>query len=135
MGFIFVIIRDILMRISATTGLSYNEINIVVYYLLIPFVLLFLADRIIKKWLCTPLLILAWALMLLFVGDFSDFSDRAFDASVVFLNSFAFIGWNYIVASVMICVVLPAIAFAILFHFAFPQLLRRKSKGAEKAKF
>ena len=124
----FTIVFRILMWLSAVTGLSYNGINILVYYLLIPLVLLVLLDRIIKKFVCTPLLILVWISILFFVGNFSRFSDRAFDASVVFLNSFGFIGWNYVVASVIICVVLPAIAFAITCYFAFPRLFKRKPK-------
>ncbi len=126
MNFIFRVIYLILKAISATTGLTYNEINIVVYYFIIPLVLLLLVDRIIKKYILSIGFILIWILGLFFIPNFSRFSDRLFDASVVFLNSFGFVGWNYIVASVMVCVVAPTIAFAVLFYFAFPQLFRRR---------
>lgn len=128
MNIIFHIIYLMLKAISAATGLTYNEINIVVYYFIIPLVLLFLVDRIIKKYIFSPGIILIWILLLFITPDFSRFSDRLFDASVVFLNSFSSVGWNYIVASVMVCVVAPALASAVLFYFAFPQLFRRRVK-------
>ena len=131
MNRIFRVVFLALKWISALTGLTYNEINIVVYYFVIPLVLLWLLDRILKKYIFTSILVASWLLLLIFVPNFSRFCDRAFDASVVLLNSFGFLGWNYIVASVMVCVVAPIIAFAILFYFAFPALFRGR-KAREK---
>ena len=132
MNIIFRVIYLMIKSVSTTTGLSYNEINIVVYYFLIPLVLLLLVNRIIKKYIFSPLLVLSGILLLFIIPNFSQFSDRLFDSSVTFLNSFAVIGWNYIVASVMVCVVAPAIAFAILFYFAFPQFFRRRAPANAK---
>ena len=126
MNFIFRVIYLMLKSVSTATGLTYNEINIVVYYCLIPLVLLFLVDRIIKKCIFSIGFILIWILFLVFTSNFSLFSDRLFDASVVFLNGFGFVRWNYIAASVIVCVVAPALAFGVLFYFAFPQLFRRR---------
>ena len=130
MNTVFRIVYLMLKWTSTITGLSYNEINIVVYYFFLPAILLLLVDRINKRYILTPLLVTIWALLLLSVPNFSRFSDRAFDASVVFLNGFSVIGWNYIVASVMVCVVAPALAFAVLFYYAFPQFFRRHAKDA-----
>lgn len=127
MNFVFHLIYLALRGLSALTGLTYNEINIVFYYFVIPLVLLLLLDRILKKYLFTSILVASWITLLLVVPNFSRFCDRAFDASVVLLNSFGFLGWNYIVASVMVCVVWPLLAFAVLFYFAFPRLFRRKA--------
>ena len=128
MNFIFRVIYLMLQAVSATTGLTYNEINIVVYYFLIPLPLLLLVDRIIKKYIFSLGFTLLWVMGLFSIPNFSRFSDNLFDASVVFLNSFGFIGWNYIVASVMVCVAAPALTFAVLFYFAFPHLFRRRVK-------
>jgi hypothetical protein len=59
------------------------------------------------------------------IPDFSDFSDRLFELSVDFLLWFSVIGWNYIVASVIICVVIPLFVFIPLVHYAFPGFYRR----------
>ena len=116
-----------LQGLSAATGLSYNEINIVFYLFGVPLVLLFLADRILKKYVLTPALVISWIALLLWMPNFTGFCNWLFDASVVFLNSFGFVGWNYVVASVMVCVALPVVAFAVLLPFAFPKLFRRRS--------
>lgn len=127
MKFTFRLVYLALKWLSALTGLTYNEINIVFYYFVVPLVLLLLIDRIFKKYIFFGALVAAWIALLLIVPSFSRFCDCAFDASVVFLNSFGFIGWNYIVASVMMCVVAPIIAFAVLSYLAFPHLFRRRS--------
>ena len=133
MNFLFHLVYLALKQGAAATGLTYNEINIVFYYFVIPLALFALLDRILKKYIFSGLLIASWIVLLLIVPDFGRFCDRAFDASVVLLESFGFLGWNYIVASVMICVVLPMVAFAVLFRFAFPQLFRRRDRAAKNA--
>jgi hypothetical protein len=46
-----------------------------------------------------------------------------FQKSVDLLLGFALLGWNYIVASVLICVVFPVVVFAIMLHFAYPLMV------------
>lgn len=107
--------------LSALTGLSYNEVNIIVYYMMIPFVYIFLADKILKTHLLKIAFGLAMVSCLFAIKDFSKFSDWLFAESVDFLLGFRRIGWNYIVASVMVCVVFPAAVFIGMFHFAYPR--------------
>lgn len=118
MNSIFAIVYEILARMSALTGLSYNEINIIVYYMVIPFAYLALLDRILKKHFLKigfSVLLLAF---FLFVNDFSRFSDRLFHESVVFLLWFGRVGLDYTAASVVICVFIPLSVFLVTFHFA-----------------
>lgn len=60
------------------------------------------------------------------------FSDWLFRESVEFLLSLEIFGWNYVVSSVLVCVVFPAIVFAIMLRDAypgfFPALLGMESK-------
>ena len=49
MNLIFEIVRDILLWIGQLTRLSYNEINIIVYYIVIPYTFLHLLDRIFRS--------------------------------------------------------------------------------------
>lgn len=92
MSIVFRVIYLILKSVSATTGLTYNEINVVVYYFFVPLIPLFLVDRIIKKYTFSIEITLVWTLLLLVVPNFSLFSDRVFDCSVVFLKAFSVVG-------------------------------------------
>ena len=59
--------------------------------------------------------ILLWILLLMATGKrFSLFCDRLFFASQRFLLWFRKIGWNYVVSSVIICVVVPVIITVML---------------------
>lgn len=105
----------LLYWLSDLTGLSYKAINIVVYYIIAPFVFLFLIDRIIKKHYFKIGFTIVVVIALLIIKDFELFSRKLFDLSVDFLNLFEIIGMNYTVASVVICVIIPTIAFVLLF--------------------
>jgi len=119
MDTIFQIVYYLLVWLSDLTGLSYRAINIVVYFIIIPFVYFHLADKLIKKhYLKIGFSILVFILLLV-IKDFEAFSSKLFDLSVKFLLWFQIIGWNYTVASVIICVIIPLIAFLILFYFAY----------------
>lgn len=114
--YIFRIVADGLIQISRLTGFTYNEINILVYYFLIPFSWCFLLDLILKVHYCK----IAFALCCLgfFIGcrDFRAYSDWLFDKSVSFLQYFNRYGSNYVASSVWICVSLPILVYAILFY-------------------
>ncbi len=118
---IFKIIYQFLKWISALTGLTYREVNIVVYFILIPSLFFYLISRIIKqKWVILGYLIFV-GISLLIIPDFEQFSSAFFDLSVDFLNCFEVIGLDYIQASVLICVLLP-----ILIIFFLLKLNRKK---------
>lgn len=125
MSAIFHIVYIALQWCSNITGFTYKEINIIAYYLLIPLVYFYLIDRIIKKRIFVPSLIVFWLLMLLIAPSFKELAEVAFDGSVVFLKAFSLIGWNYVVASVIICVVIPLIVFCVLLYFAYPKIFKR----------
>ena len=117
MNAIFWITANLLNRIAKLTGMTYNEINILVYYLFIPLTWTVMLDIIIGFPLFTPLLVLVWVYIFTKTrskGTFRMWCDRAFMDSVDFLLSFKKIGWNYIVSSVIICVVAPIIFYGVL---------------------
>jgi len=49
MNSIFQIVYDILMIMLRLTGFTYKEINIIVYFVVIPFIYFILLDKMIKK--------------------------------------------------------------------------------------
>lgn len=120
----FQIVYSLLRWIAEITGFTYNEVNIIVYYILLPFAYVVLADRILKKHVLKVLYVIGVAVCLLLIKDFTKFSDWLFQKSVDFLLSFQFLGWNYVVSSVLICVVFPAIVFLVMFHFAYPKVFQ-----------
>ena len=120
MNSVFVIVARLLEWVARLTGLTYNEINIVAYYMVLPFVYIALLDRIIGKHFLKASYVCVWILGLVLMNDFTDFSDTLFQGSVDFLLSFGIVGLDYIEASVVICVILPGLALLVLSMYAFP---------------
>jgi len=119
MKFIFAIVYYSLLFLSRLTGLTYKEINIVVYYVLIPFVYILLIDKIFKTHLFKTTFIVFVLVFCFAVRGLRDYAEWLFDQSVFFLQGFQKIGWNYTAASAIICVVVPLILFCLLFHYAY----------------
>ena len=113
MNKIFSFVRDILLGLANISHLSYNAVNIVVYYIVIPFIYFIIIDRILGAYYFTISYFIIIAISIFLIKDFELFSDWLFTKSANFLHSFSVIGMNYIVASVIICVFIP-LAFLIL---------------------
>jgi hypothetical protein len=129
----FEIVSSLLKWIAGVTGFTYNEVNIIAYYIVLPFAYVILADHMLKKHFLKILYVTGVTACLLRINEFSSFSDWLFKKSVDFLLSFQFLGWNYIVSSVLICVVFPAMVFIVMLHYAFPKffpaIFRRPSSS------
>ena len=111
----FAVVANSLLFIGKETGLTYNEVNILVYYLLIPLSWSVMFDC----WIGLP--ITSAALMCVWIGifiatrhTFREWCDRAFQDSVNFLNWFNRWGGNYVLNSVIICVLLPLLVYGVL---------------------
>lgn len=117
MNTIFWCTAILLNKIAKWTGMTYNEINIIVYYLIIPLTWTVMLDLILGYPIFTTLLFLAWTYIFVKTRTkrvFRMWCDWAFRDSVDFLLWFKRIGWNYIVSSVIICVVVPIIIYGLL---------------------
>ena len=109
---IFAVVAGVEHVIAKLTGMTYNEVNIIVYYLLIPLSWAVMVDYITMLPFLTPMYIIAWIVFLWKDPiKFRDRCDWAFDKSVDFLLWFKKIGWNYVVSSVIICVVAPVLVY------------------------
>ena len=114
---IFAVVAGVEVLIAKLTGTTYNEVNIVVYFLLIPLSWTVMIDYLMKLPLLTPLFVLAWIIFLWKDPmKFRDRCDWAFKKSVDFLLWFQRIGWNYVVSSVIICVVIPILVYCLLIY-------------------
>ena len=101
--------------IARHTGLAYNEINVLAYYLFMPLTWAVLLDIGLKLPLATPILIIAWlSIWITKKKHFESWCDKVFDKSVQFLLFFKRIGWVYELSSVIICVVLPLLMYVAL---------------------
>ena len=125
MSLIFDIVAATLQLISYMTGLSYKEINIIVYYVMAPFLYLALIDRIYKKHFLKIIFGIGVIGLLLYIGNFRESSEWLFDKSVMFLLSFERFGLDYVAASVIICVVLPGVLFVYLFYCAYKSEIKK----------
>ena len=109
---IFAVVAGLEHVIAKLTGATYNEVNIIVYYLLIPLSWAVMVDYITMLPFLTPMYIIVWIVFLWKDPiKFRDRCDWAFDKSVDFLLWFKKIGWNYVVSSVIICVVIPVLIY------------------------
>ena len=116
---LFKLTANFLKLLSRKTGFTYNEINILVYFFIIPFSWLIILDEILEL----HILKLSFVIFCFgfYVGcrSFIDYSDWLFFKSVKFLNYFNRFGSNYIVSSVWICLVVPLLIYILLLYFAF----------------
>ena len=114
---IFAVVAGVEHVFAKLTGSTYNEVNIIVYYLLIPLSWTVMIDYLTKLPFLSPMFVLAWIVFLLKDPmKFRDRSDWAFMKSVDFLLWFKKIGWNYVVSSVIICVVIPVLVYIELIY-------------------
>ena len=116
---IFIIVRDSLQFLANLSGLSYTAINIIVYYFIIPFVFIFFIDKIFNIDYLKISYAIGLVLSILLINDFEKFSIWLFKKSETFLNSFSFLGWDYTVASVIICVFIPILALSFLIYYTY----------------
>lgn len=112
---IFYVVMIVLRRLSACFGITYNAINIIVYYMLIPLSWTIMLDIYIQYPLFTYTLVVVWiGIMIGIRGKFITWSDWAYNKSVDFLNYFNRWGGNYVLNSVVICVVVPIAIYTAL---------------------
>ena len=114
---IFGMVAGVEHVIAKLTGATYNEVNIIIYFLLIPLSWASMIDYITRLPLLSPMYIIAWIIFLWKDPmTFKGRCDWAFDKSVEFLLYFKKISWNYVVSSVIICVVVPVLIYIELIY-------------------
>jgi len=119
---IFQTTYETLMRIAELTGLSYKEVNVVVWYMLIPFIWAALLGVITRRKVFMA--VVAATSLIFCLSGFSKRAEWLFDRSVVFLEQFAVVGAPYVEASVLVCLVAPAVVTLLLAATACYRLAR-----------
>ena len=117
---IFRKVADALIYGASAMDITYNEINIIVYYLLIPLTWTIMLDFFIGTPVTTYALIFIWfGIKIGTWGRFREWSDWAFMCSVDFLNYFNRWGGNYVLNSVILCVLVPLFIYIGLIFLLF----------------
>ena len=114
---IFSIVVLSLNKIATLLHLTYNEINIIVYYFLIPLSWTIILDAWIGLPIITLIFLCIWVRIYAATYKFfKKWCDRVFEDSVKFINYFNRWGGNYILNSVIICVVIPIVIYLVLLY-------------------
>jgi hypothetical protein len=101
--------------------LSYNEMNILVYFGIIPLIWAYIIDKLFRFHYVKLIHLLVILFCVVAINNLSAFCDDLFYACVIFLNLFRPIGMDYVAASVLFCVVIP-----IALHVFLWRALKRK---------
>ena len=105
---VFGIVAGLLHLVGKTLHLTYNEVNVLLYYLFIPLTWFVMIDHIIRMPIFSTLWLLLWSYIFITKRRFfRQWCDVVFDLSVEFLLNFQRIGWDYYKASVIVCVICP----------------------------
>lgn len=116
---VFSAVAHTLKRIAKLTDLTYNEVNVILYYLLIPLSWAVLFDIWLEIPLTTVLVLLIWTnIFITKHSEFRQWCDTVFKGSVRFLSSFENFGLNYNLSSVIICVIVPILIYIGLIFLA-----------------
>ncbi len=113
---IFYAVVDNLTFFARLFKVSYYEINIILYYFIIPLTWMILLDIIFGFHHLKIGFLLLTVVFFWYCKDFKTFSKTLFQQSVKFLNSFNRLGSNYVISSVWICVFFPATVYAFLIY-------------------
>ncbi len=106
-----------LLKLAGMFKLSYHEINIILYFFVVPFTWFLMLDALFQF----HYLKLSFAFFCIgfFTGcsDFKPVATILYRKSVQFLLYFNRFGSNYIASSVLICLVVPICIYALLIYF------------------
>lgn len=110
-AFPFAITVKILLAIGKVFHLSYNAVNIIVWYMIIPLAWAAILDYKLHKLILSPMwLLICVGIIILQRKQFNQFCDTIFRLSQIFISSFG----NYYLWSVIICLLLPTLITAVL---------------------
>lgn len=110
----FNLVAQWLHQLAKWTNFTYNQINIIVYYAIIPLSWFVLLDLYFSVCYFTIGFLIFLTGFKVGCKNFREYSDELFMKSVHFLNYFNRFGSNYYKSSVWICVLLPMLIYFLL---------------------
>lgn len=113
---IFNFVANLLHSWARRLKITYNQINVILYFFLIPLTWAVLIDVYFDSHFCTLLFIIFMLGFRVGCTNFKLYADLLFLKSVYFLNYFNRFGSNYYKSSVWICVLVPVLIYIFLFY-------------------
>ena len=120
-----------LIKMANFLGISYNEANILVYFVVIPMIWAWMIDKAYRTHVVKASYAILVMTMVLISGDVSKLCDTLFMVCVYFLYLFKPIGIGYMTSSVIFCVVLPVIFHIWLMRFTQKKRQRKETSQEE----
>jgi hypothetical protein len=121
----FELVASALYNGARFLGITYNELNIIVYILFIPMVWAYMIDK-AYKFHRFKMAYLFMVLIFFAGGTFENNCDAVFLLCQIFLCLFYPIGIDYTVASVIFCVIVP-----VIFHIWLVWFIQKKRQRKE----
>ena len=112
----FNLVAQFLHQLAKWTNFTYNQINIIVYFAIIPLSWFLLLDLYFSGYFFTIGFLIFLTGFKVGCKNFREYSDELFMKSVHFLNYFNRFGSNYYKSSVWICVAVPIFIYVVLFY-------------------
>lgn len=117
---IFNFTYECLLYLSKISGFTYKEINIIIWFIILPLSWTLMIDKIKGKNIyCFSCFYAIIIMTVLLISDFSNLSKTLFNKSADMLRSLHVVGANYTVSSVVICLFIPLIFYIILIKKAY----------------
>lgn len=111
MNTIFDLVMRSLLWLSEVSGFTYYEINILVYFLVIPFVYAVLLDLRTGCHLFKLAHLITWLGLWCIIGNFTRAAAQAFEVITDGFSNFFIIGLDYTATSELLCVFFPVVIF------------------------
>jgi hypothetical protein len=106
-----------LIKTANFLGISYNEANILVYFVIVPMVWAWMVDRAYRTHVLKASYATVVLATVLIGGNVSELCDTIFMVCVYFLCLFEPIGISYVQSSVIFCVIVPVVIHLCLMRF------------------
>lgn len=114
MAYIFQMVASGLYRLAGILRLTYQEVNVIVYFIAVPLFYASLMDILVGVHYFTVVVAGLVAILVIPTNRFRKRAEALFGYSVSLLQSFHWLGLDYVQASVVVCVVMPIIVLACL---------------------
>jgi len=113
---VFSWVADLLHKWADTFGVSYQTVNVVVYYIIIPLNWAMMIDYLCNTHAFATFYAGFWLVVVFGVKNFRKFCEDVFDLSVSFLLFFDRFKSNYLFTSIVVCVLVPLAIYLFLLY-------------------
>ena len=109
-------VATLLHTLANKFGLTYQTVNVVIYYILIPLNWLMMIDYLCNTHAFALFYAGIWLVVAFAVKNFRKFCEDVFDLSVSFLLFFDRFKSNYLFTSIVVCVLIPMAIYLFLLY-------------------